>query len=202
MHNSVQQLLHHYGYFGVFFVFVTEMVGFPFPAETTLTFCGIEWAQGNFAFIPLWLTAALGNMVGSTISYIIGVYFGLPFITRFGRWVGLTEARFNKAEVKFAKHRNSIVLYGKFVSGVRVLVPFLAGVNRMGFAWFSFWNGLSSLAWSAFFILEGRYLAKLWSRYDVFLKHHEIALILGGGTVVSIVWIGIIRRKWISKRSG
>ncbi|KPV40862.1 DedA family protein [Alicyclobacillus ferrooxydans] len=201
MQGSVQQLFHHYGYFGVFFVFVAEMVGAPFPAETTLTFCGVEWAQGNFAFVPLWLAAALGNMVGSTISYAVGHYLGYPVVIRYGRFVGLKEARLKKAEEMFAKHRNSIVLYGKFVSGVRVLTPFLAGVNRMTFGWFSFWNGLSALGWSAFFILEGKYLEKLWKHYDVFLKHHEIALILAAGTVVSIVWVLFTRKRWAAKRS-
>jgi len=33
----IQLLIHYYGYFGVLFILLLEMIGIPFPAETTLT---------------------------------------------------------------------------------------------------------------------------------------------------------------------
>lgn len=65
MHIDIQHWLHQYGYVGVFFILLTEMVGVPFPAETTLTISGIEWSRGTFSFIPLLLSCAIGNMIGS-----------------------------------------------------------------------------------------------------------------------------------------
>ena len=61
MHIDIQQLLHHYGYFGVFLILFFEMIGIPFPAETTLTISGFEWSSGVFQLATLILAAALGN---------------------------------------------------------------------------------------------------------------------------------------------
>jgi len=182
--------LHHYGYIGVFFVFLTEMIGAPFPAETTLTFCGIEWGRGIFHFFPLWFAASLGNSVGSAVSFAIGRFIGRPVLFKLGRYVRITEARFQKAQILFQRHRLSIVFFGKFVSGVRLLVPFMAGMEDMKFVWFSIYNLFSALLWAAVFLLEGRYLAWL------FLKYNYVVVLI----VIGLVILTGISRKMIGRR--
>ncbi|WP_284286645.1 DedA family protein [Alicyclobacillus fastidiosus] len=202
MHIGVNHLLNQYGYFGVFCIFLTEMIGLPFPAETTLTLCGVEWSRGVFAFIPLWIMAACGNVIGSTIAYGVGSYLGHPVISRYGRFIGITAKRFQRAEGVFVKHQKGIVLFAKFVSGVRVLTPYLAGINRMKFIVFSFCNSISAFCWSAFYILEGRYLALLWHRYHYLVKHYEVLLLfLIFSVVVSGVWVRLKLRRRASRKS-
>lgn len=72
MHFSLETWIHQFGYVGVFVILFFEMVGIPFPAETTLTLSGIEWMRGGFSLIPLLLAAGLGNIAGSTVAYAIG----------------------------------------------------------------------------------------------------------------------------------
>lgn len=78
----IQLLIHHYGYFGVFFILLLEMIDIPFPAETTLTLSGIEWTQGAFHLIPLLIAATVGNASGSVVAYWIGRLLGRPVIVR------------------------------------------------------------------------------------------------------------------------
>lgn len=165
MHFDVQQLLHHYGYFGVFTVLFLEVVGIPFPAETTLVASGIEWTQHVFQLLPLLLSAAGGNIVGSTVAYVIGRYLGRPVILGLGKYVGITEVRLDKAEAQFNRFRIIIVLFGKFIAGIRVLIPYLAGINKMPFWIFTIYNAMSALLWAAFFIIIGKYIGILWNSY-------------------------------------
>ncbi len=165
-------MIHQYGYLGLFFVFLTEMLGAPFPAETTLTLAGLEWGRGVLSFTPLWIAAVCGNVVGASIAYGIGYYLGYPVVLRYGRFVGLTAKRFEVAEGKFEKYGQVVVFFGKFVSGIRVLTPFIAGINRMNLARFSLINAMSAMLWAAVFIFEGRYIATLWARYHETLAHH------------------------------
>jgi len=190
MHINVLVLLHQYGYVGIFFILLTEMIGVPFPAETTLTISGVEWSQGNFSFVPLFLVAAIGNIVGSTIAY--GTYLGRPVLLRYGRFVGISEERLKKAEAKFERRRHLVLLIGKFVAGVRVLVPYLAGINRMNFVLFSVYNTVSAFLWAMFFILEGRYLGLLWNRYHSLIEQYGVQIIVGIACVFSVLWV---RRK-------
>jgi len=133
VHFNIQLLLHHYGYIGVFFILLLENIGIPFPAETTLTISGFEWTKGVFKFLPLLFAAGIGNIVGSTIAYWIGYLLGRPVIVRFGQYIGITEERLDVADKKFAKFQSAIVLFGKFIAGIRVLIPYLAGINRIVF---------------------------------------------------------------------
>lgn len=193
-HFALHSVISHYGYFGVFGILMMEMIGVPFPAETTLTVAGFEWTKGTFSLVPLLLSAAAGNIVGSTIAYGIGYWLGRPVILRFGRYVGISEARLSAAEAKFTKYRSTVVLFAKFIAGIRVLVPYLAGINRMQFWLFMVYNAVSALAWSAFFIIVGRYIGVAWSRYHAVMHDYLLPLLIvvliGAG-----VYFGLKNRK-------
>lgn len=186
MHIHVQQLISQYGYIGVFFILLVENIGIPFPAETTLTISGFEWMKGAFSLIPLLLSAAIGNILGSTIAYSIGYYLGRPVIVRFGRYIGITSERLDVADKKFAKFRSTVVLFGKFIAGIRVLIPYLAGINRMPFILFSVYNAVSALAWAAFFIIIGRYIEVAWSHYHKVMHQYLVPSI-----IVVLLLVGI-----------
>lgn len=187
VHIHIQPLLHHYGYFGVFFILLVEMVGIPFPAETTLTISGFEWTSGVFKLLPLLLVAAIGNIVGSTIAYSLGRLLGRPLIVRFGRYLGITNERLDRANHTFHKYQGWVVIVGKFIAGIRVLIPYLAGINKMNFVVFSIFNAISAFLWAAAFIVLGRYIGVEWTRY-----HQALHQYLVPGIVVVAVVVGVI----------
>lgn len=178
MHIHIQAFIHHYGYFGVFLILVMENIGIPFPAETTLTISGIEWTRGVFHLLPLLLSAAIGNIIGSTIAYFIGRLLGRPVIVRFGRYVGITHERLDKANELFSRFEGFVVLFGKFVAGVRVVIPYLAGINKLPFAVFSAYNAVSAFLWAAFFIIIGRYIGIEWTRYHAVIQRYLIPILI------------------------
>ncbi len=186
MHIDIQQLLHHYGYFGVFLILFFEMVWIPFPAETTLTISGFEWARGVFQLVPLILAAVLGNIAGSSVAFWIGCWLGRSVLIRFGKYVGITNERLDKADHLFHRYQSWIVLIGKFIAGIRVLIPYLAGINKMNFTIFSLYNALSAIVWATVFIVFGRYIGIEWIKYHQVL-HHYLVL----GIIVGIIMIGI-----------
>lgn len=192
MHIHIQALLAHYGYFAVFFILLFEMIGIPFPAETTLTLSGIEWEKGNLNLTGLIIAGSIGNILGSCIAYAIGRYLGRYVILRFGKWIGITEARLNRAEALFFKYRSFVVPGGKFIAGIRILIPYLAGINKMNFIVFSIYNTVSALLWSAFFIVLGRYIGVIWTTYIHDLKLWQIIILTA---VLIIVGIGLVRLK-------
>lgn len=168
MHTILNGLI-HFRYIGVFFVFMLEMIGGPFPAETTLTLCGVLWVRGIFSFWPLWAAAALGNMAGSTISYWLGCRIGMPLLARFGRYVWLTPARLERAQSFFERRRQYVLVIGKFISGIRLLAPFFAGINQMPFWSFTLINGLTAMVWAAVYIFEGRFFSELWRQFHAWM---------------------------------
>jgi len=186
MHLNVHVMLQHYGYFGVFFVLLLEMVGIPFPAETTLTISGFEWSKGVFKLLPIVISAGLGNILGSTIAYWIGRLLGRPVVVRYGRYVGITNERLEKANHMFHKHQGWIVIIGKFIAGVRVLIPYLAGINQMNFTVFSIYNAISAFVWASAFIVLGRYIGIEWTKYHQVLHQYLVP-----GIIVVAILMGM-----------
>lgn len=183
---------------GVFFILFIEMVGIPFPAETTLILSGIMWTHGVFKLFPLFIAANIGNILGSVSAYSIGCFLGRPIVERFGKYVGLTGERFDRGNALFSKYQVLVVLFGKFVAGIRVLIPYLAGINKMPFLSFLIYNAISSLLWTTTFIVIGKSISVAWSKYYTILDHYKIPVII----VVSFLVVGFIGFKiWQKRRS-
>lgn len=195
MHLNIQMFIHHYGYAGIFAALFFEVIGIPFPAETTLTLAGFEWTKGVFSLVPLLVVAAMGNIIGSSIAYAVGYFLGRPVILRYGKYVGITEARLNRADQKFGRYRVSVVLFSKFIAGIRVLVPYLAGLNRMSFLLFTLYNAISAFAWTAAFIVLGKYIGVGWARYHHLFYRFLVPAIVAGVLIVGVAIVLRIRKK-------
>ncbi|TVY08918.1 DedA family protein [Paenibacillus cremeus] len=163
------------------------MIGIPFPAETTLTFSGFALSKGEFRMIPLLLAAILGNVIGSSIAYGIGRFLGKTVILRWGKYIGLTEERLNKAEERFMKRRVSILLISKFIAGIRILTPYLAGINGIPFSVFTLYNSIGAALWVIVFVFLGRYVDVAWGRYHAIMHKHLVPIILVAAVIVGIV---------------
>lgn len=169
---EVHVILSHLGYAGVFLALFLEAIGVPFPAETILVTSGIEMTRGVFLFLPLWLFGACGNIVGSNIAYVIGRYFGRPIILKYGKYVRISEMRLQSVEARFQRYQIPFLTIAKFIAFVRIVVPYLAGINKISYAKFTLYNTVSAFAWSALFIVLGNSIEAIWRRYGGFLMTH------------------------------
>ena len=197
MHSDIQHLLHLYGYWGILVILLLEMIGIPFPAETTLIFSGLEWANGAFNFVPLFIAAAVGNIIGSTIAYGIGHLLGRPAIVRYGRYVGITPGKLDKADHRFQKFQHWIVILSKFIAGIRVFTPYVAGINNMNFGLFSLLNAISAFLWVTLFVFIGRYVGIEWMNHYKIIYHY---LYPWGLVLAIVIGIMIAIRIWYRKR--
>lgn len=196
LHLDIHSLLQHYGYVGVFVILGLEVVGIPFPAETTLTLTGIAWTAGTLSIVPLVIMAALGNIVGSTIAYGIGKYLGRAVILRYGRYVGITDRRLSRVEEQFRKYQWGILVVGKFIAGIRVLIPYLAGLNAMPFIRFTIVNSISAVVWVVTFVLLGNYIGKLWDNVHPFIMQYlGLTIIIAAVLLGLYIWWKVHERK-------
>ncbi|MBP1933007.1 DedA family protein [Ammoniphilus resinae] len=178
MHFDLQHIIHDYGYTGIAGALFLEMIGIPFPGETLLTLSGIEWSKGTFSLLPLLVIAIVSNILGSTVAFLIGRSFGHTLIFRYGKAIGLTHERFEKAEARFNKSPVILLIFAKFIAGVRVLVAYLAGINQMSFVKFSVYNGIGTVLWITIFVVFGRYVEIGWEKYHLLLHQYLVPIVI------------------------
>ncbi len=97
----------------------------------------------------------LGAVVVDQIGYWVGREGGRPFVLRWGRYVWITPERLGRAEHFFARHGGKAVFLARFVAGLRVFGALVAGISRMPWGTFLFYNALGGALWATAAVLVG-----------------------------------------------
>lgn len=145
-----------------------ESAGVPLPGETILIASGVLVQQGHLDLGDAVAFGILGAMVGDQIGYWAGREGGRPFVLRWGRYVLITPERLSWAEQFFTRHGGKAVFLARFVAGLRVFGALIAGISRMRWRTFLFYNALGGAIWATAAVLVGYllggslYLVEQW----------------------------------------
>ena len=113
----------------------------------------------GWLFLILITTAAL---IGNTVNYSIGRKFGALLLKdRPGRKPFIKPEHLEETHRFFEKWGGWAVTLGRFFPIIRTITPFVAGVGKMGFRAFTFYNVLGGLAWTGIFVMVGYFFGNL-----------------------------------------
>lgn len=143
----------------IFLVAIGEAVfilGLFVPSTPVLLLVGGIIATGKLPFWPIYLAAVIGAVIGDAVSYTVGFALKdrIKTVWPFRNYLDLLA----RGEVFFAKHGGKSVFIGRFIPGVKAVVPGIAGMMGMHYRWFSIINVTSAFAWAAAHILPGMLL--------------------------------------------
>lgn len=192
--GHVIYLVEHYGYFGIIIALVGGIIGLPVPDEVLLTYVGYNVFQGKMAFMPSLLSASSGAIAGITLSYFLGIKFGLPLLHKFGPRFHITNGRIEKTKILFSKFGPYLLFIGYFIPGVRHLTAYLAGINSFSYKKFSLFAYSGAILWSFFFITLGKVLGGKWHYVLLYLTKYKM-VILPAAALLFIITTVIYWRK-------
>ena len=153
--DYILSLIGHYGYLIIFFGVMLESMGVPLPGETILLASGFLVQQGALDLGDAIIFGILGAVIGDQIGYWVGREGGRPFVLRWGRYVLITPERLARAERFYARHGGKAVFLARFVTGLRVFGALVAGISRMHWRTFFFYNALGGATWATAAVLVG-----------------------------------------------
>lgn len=147
-------------FFFIFAVAIGEAVfilGLLVPSTPVLLLAGGIIAEGRLPFWEVYLAAVVGAVIGDAISYTIGFWLKdrVKTVWPFKHHLELIS----RGEAFFAKHGGKSVFIGRFIPGVKAVVPGIAGMMGMQYRYFTIINVISAFAWAAAHILPGMLLA-------------------------------------------
>jgi len=143
------QLVHDWGYVGVFVLMAIESTVFPLPSEVVVPPAAYWAEQGRMHFWGVVLASTLGSWAGSALSYWVASKLGRPLILRYGRYVFVSEKKWMLAEGWINRYAMSGIFFARLLPVVRHLVSLPAGAARIPFAGFSLMTLTGSFVWSA-----------------------------------------------------
>ena len=183
------------GYISVFVLMVMESMIFPIPSEAVMPFAGFLIAEAKFTFTLVIAVSTLGSIVGSLLSYWIGLYGGQPFIERYGRFFLLDREDLAATERFFKKYGNATIFISRFIPVVRHLISLPAGMGRMNLVRFSIYTIIGAGLWNAFLTVCGFYLRKNWEVVMQYSRIVDIAVL-----AILVFGIAFFIKKHISRR--
>lgn len=175
-----------------FFVAMGEalfLIGLVFPSTVVLVGAGTLIGLGELSFLNIFLWTTAGAVAGDAFSYWFGYFFKdkvrkLWPLCNYPDWL-------QRGEDYFAQHGGKSIFIGRFVPGVKSVVPGIAGMAGMSFARFTFFNVTSAFAWAAVHLLPGVMAGS--ALFAIGEINTRLAIILGGLLLALLIAIAMIR---------
>jgi membrane protein DedA with SNARE-associated domain len=174
----------HHGLPLLFVVIMLESFGIPLPGETALIAFGVLASQGNYSIASVIAVAAAAAIIGDNLGYwIIGRWLARKLLQH--RWFARIADRYlARAERIMDRHGGKTVFFGRFIAILRFTAAWLAGLGRMKWWRFLFWNAAGGIIWAVAVGLVAFYGGK--AAADAIERYGA----LGAAVVVVLLLIG------------
>jgi membrane-associated protein len=136
------------GYPLVFALIAIETMGIPVPGETALVTASIVASRGRLDIEVVIALAAAAAILGDNVGFAIGRKLGRRLLTAPGPLLHHRQRVIAVGEPFFDRHGPKAVFLGRWVTGLRITAAWMAGVTRMSWPTFLFWNALGGIAWA------------------------------------------------------
>jgi membrane protein DedA with SNARE-associated domain len=176
------------GYVGVFLLMTLESMVAPVPSELVMPFAGFLIFTGQFGVVPVMAASTLGSIVGSLLSYGMGM-LGKPVVLRYGRYLLLNVHHLEWTEQFFLRHGGKTIFISRFIPVVRHLISIPAGLARMPLIPFILYTAVGATLWNMFLTYLGFRLKQNWpviQKYTHILDYFVVAGLIGA--TVYLVW--------------
>jgi membrane-associated protein len=132
-----------------------ESMGVPSPGETALVLAAVLASQGKLQIGLVIVIGVSSAIVGDNIGYLLGRRLGRDVLEAKGPFYEHRLEIIHTGDRFFAKHGPKAVFLARWIALVRFAAAWLAGINRMRFPEFFFWNALGGITWGVTFGLVG-----------------------------------------------
>jgi membrane-associated protein len=139
----------------------TGLVVTPFlPGDSLLFAAGSLAALGALKVHWLFLVLSAAAIIGDTVNYWIGSYFGPKVFAR-------NDVRFFKKEYLdrthafYEKYGGITIIIARFIPIIRTFAPFVAGIGSMTYLKFITYNVIGGLGWVAIFVFGGYFFGNI-----------------------------------------
>jgi len=139
----------------------SAFVGFVFPGEVALILGGVLAAEGRLPIAGLLACGTAGAIAGDSVGYLVGRRWGRRLLDgTLGRFVH--HKHLDRGERYLAERGAQAVFVGRFTAALRVMIPGLAGMARMRYRTFLFYNVAGGAGWATMSVLLGYLGGNSW----------------------------------------
>jgi membrane protein DedA with SNARE-associated domain len=151
MHRAFEFLIQH-GYAVLLGWVFVEQVGVPVPAMPLLLAAGALAGTAHLNFFASLFFAVLGALAADSIWFQLGRHKGIKVLQLLCRISLEPDSCVRRTEGLFSKQGARSLLVAKFLPGLGIVTPPLAGIFHMRFRRFLLFDALGSLFWASTYL--------------------------------------------------
>jgi membrane-associated protein len=177
---DLDSLLKTVGYAGIFAIVFAEsglLVGFFLPGDSLLFTAGFLASQGFFNIYVLCALIFIAAVVGDNVGYWFGKKAG-PRVFKKEDSLVFSKNNVERSQKFYEKHGGKTIILARFIPVVRTFAPVIAGVGKMEYKKFLFYNLAGGVIWGIGVTSLGYILGNSIPDIDKYLIPVAILIIL------------------------
>jgi membrane-associated protein len=193
MTHSILDLLRNavvqYGYWAVGAALLLENAGIPVPGETILLIASfLAYSEHDLQLSWIVVVATIAATLGDNLGFALGFYGGRPLFERYRAFFRIPETTLHRGENLFARYGAVTVFFGRFVFGMRIITGPLAGVLRMPWRKFLFFNFLGAAVWVTVISGAGYLFGRHWGLLEKYIKRLDLLAVAAVVLILGWIW--------------
>jgi membrane protein DedA with SNARE-associated domain len=173
-------------YPGIFFLMILESALIPIPSEIIMPFSGFLASTGKLNYIGVVLAGSFGNLVGSILTYYLGINVGRKVILKYGKYIFFKKKHLELTENLFNKYGDRVSFVGRLLPGIRTYVSLPAGIGKTKFTKFVIYTFTGSIIWNSMLTYVGMKLGSNWKNIDKYSIYLDILAVIA--IAVFLIW--------------
>lgn len=161
--------------FGIVFA-ETGLVVAPFlPGDSLLFVAGTLSGSGYLNIVVVYVSLLAAAILGDTVNYWVGHHIGPKVFAKENSRIFKKEY-LEKTREFYEKHGGKTIILARFLPILRTFAPFVAGVGKMHYQTFLFYNIIGALLWVTGFTFAGYFFGGLPFIQENF--HYAVVVII------------------------
>lgn len=180
LHFDLEKTIQTIGYLGVFLIVFAEsglLIGIFFPGDSLLFTAGFLASTGGFDILLLASLCFIAAVIGDNVGYAFGKHYG-PRIFNKEDSFWFHKKHLVRAEKFYEKYGGKTIILARFTPIVRTFAPIVAGVGKMDYKTFFFYNIVGGFLWAVGISFAGYFLGKSIPNVDKYLLPIVVVIIV------------------------
>jgi len=168
----------------------------PSPSDVVIVLAGSLIVTGTINFFAALVLSTVGSELGFMILYYIGMQTDKKLVHT-GKLKFISAEAVLKAEAWFVKYGFALILFNRFLSGIRAVISFFAGLSELNLRQTIILSSIGIVVWNAILLGLGILFGYNLRVIDKFFSNYTLGMVITTAVIGSYFLI-----RYLVKRKG